>query len=116
MDASNDSRTLRTQYLAGDISHHDYYMSIANRLGMGHEVIGGKVMDRVRKSADPHYSDIPLEEWDNIGYRVFGNPGSLGINKAFKWADDRDSLAGRVCLLKAIAREAIVSESLANPE
>lgn len=86
----------RKDYMDNKVSHEDYYGQfvtdgvksiVANRIGI----------DRIKKSKDRSFNDIPLKEWDDIIL-------SSSIADKVREAGDIYSLSTQVCILKAAAR------------
>lgn len=94
----------RKDYLDGKVSHHEYYLAVAKTCGVSYELADPVFLARVKKALDDgdiHLNSIPLQVWDRRG------AGIVGLQKAFREHGGYDSLAGRVCLLKAVAKEAV---------
>jgi len=80
----------RNDYLEGKVTHREYYA----------QFVTSSVRDTVRRhigahrikiSDDPHFNDIPLIEWDRLGWAVS------------RLSDP--SLHERVCVLKEAAEQ-----------
>jgi len=87
----------RKDYLSGKCSHSQYYNQFVNdnvKLLLK-DNIG---IDKIKKSKDEHFNDIPLELWDRVGL-------TCDIVDKLKQAEDYYTLAGAVCILKAGARQ-----------
>jgi hypothetical protein len=85
----------RAEYMAGTISHADYYLWLAEFIGASR--IDVPVSDeRLLKSTDEYLNDTPIEIWDNQDYVV----RKLAYAKGLPW-----SLSDTVCVLKAIAKQ-----------
>lgn len=90
-----DSKTDRQKYLAGDLSHQEYYKLILDDANL----IAGdsELMERVKLSSDKNLNDIQLHIWDGKAYE---NKKVLDI--AFRKHGDFWSLAGGVCAIKEL--------------
>ena len=99
--------TERQRLLAGEIGHHDYYLSIARELGL---TIPENMMAKVRRCKERSVfggchltlNEVPSSKW-------YGLAGGLGGNtprrsEVFRSRGDQWSLAGMVCALKAAAQ------------
>lgn len=92
----------REEYIAGKVSHQDYYKSLADACG-----IGGFDKDflfKVKKALDEddfHLHSIPLHLWGNMCLRDMKNPH---FDKVFKERGESNSLSTGVCMRKAKAR------------
>jgi hypothetical protein len=91
----------RNQYLTigGRQAHREYYSQFVTP---AHKVrilqfIG---LDRLKKSEDTHFNDIPLELWDSLAVPI---PAESA--KFLKECGDYPTLAGAVCILKECARQ-----------
>ena len=84
----------RAAYMAGDVSHKDYYLWLADFIGLEHIEISDK---KIKASKDPHFNDIPLFLWDRMDKRVRAMAFSKGL---ICW-----SLSDTVCVAKAIAEK-----------
>lgn len=84
-------------------AYHDQFVTdsvlsiVTNRIGA----------DRIKKSTDKYFNDIPLKEWDRIiGFSDIQRPSisnTLGISNAIREAGDCVSAATLVCVMKAAA-------------
>lgn len=101
-NAKQESPT-RADYMAGKVSHEEYYRAVARSAGISYAKsdILLKVRDALA-AGDHHLNTIPLGFWD---LRAAGLLPS--ISRAFKVHGDGDTLAGRVCVLKQAARDAV---------
>lgn len=88
----------RTQYMNKECSHHEYYIQFATP-ALRRVVATNIGVERIKSSADPHMNDIPLADWDRQPVALYYNA------KRMKQAEDYLTLAGAVCIAKAIARE-----------
>ncbi len=88
----------RAQYLSGAVSHEEYYLWLADSLGIGAWALPVSI-ETLRKSTDPHFNDITLWTWDKQHETVRRAAGAGG---ARSW-----SLSDTVCVLKAIARREV---------
>ena len=80
----------REQYLAGEVTHHEYYDQFVNA-NLYSIVINYIGLDRIVTSKDDYFNDIPLKYWDNM-YMIVSNLHS------------HVTLAESVCITKAAAR------------
>ena len=90
----------RQDYLDNRCTHRQYYGQMVTdhvrdvvRTGIG--------LDRLKKSTDPHFNDIPLQEWDD--FTIYLEMG--GFQQKIREYGDLWSLAGGVCILKEAARQ-----------
>lgn len=99
----------RKQYLAGEVSHEDYYGQFVNPELIAY-VVGYIGAERILASSDPHMNDIPLAAWDwlvgvkdRIDTKLF-----KACNNATYPEQERDkplwSLSDQVCIAKRAAR------------
>jgi hypothetical protein len=98
----------RKDYMDGRVTHADYYRSVAKAAGISYASADPAFLGRVRSAlanGDEHLNTIPLAEWDRRGSML------LSVSRAFKAHGDCDSLAGRVCVLKQAARDAVEAVS-----
>lgn len=92
----NDQRAL---YMRNELSHQQYYEWLARRIGLTPDLVGcwiGK--DRIMRSKDQAFNDIPLQKWDDQHGMVLSFARSCSGGK-FSW-----SLSDTVSCLKAMAR------------
>ena len=82
----------RNRYMAGEITHAEYYLWLSDFIGLTDGLIPAS-NERVKASKDEHLNDIPLQSWDNMHDLVRQRAGGLA------W-----SLSDTVCCLKAMAR------------
>lgn len=87
----------RKQYLASEISHSEFYLWLADSIGIRIHDLPVKI-ERVKASTDPHLNDIPLQLWDRMDYLVRRLAVQHGMRS---W-----SLSDTVCVLKAFAKRA----------
>jgi hypothetical protein len=88
---------MRKDYMNGKISHREYQAQFVND-NVKRMVIDAIGIERLKKSKDEHFNDIPLHIWDNIGL-------PYGISEKLKEAGDYYTLAGQVCILKEAGRQ-----------
>lgn len=90
----------RKQYLAGEVSHDEYFLNIAKLAG-----ISGLTEDmqaRVLASTDEHFNDVKLCFWDSYGYPHVDR----AIRAALVGIDPGGvSQSDKVCVLKAVAKK-----------
>jgi hypothetical protein len=87
----------RADYLAGKISHHDYYLWLGKLIGVSAYHLPVKATEQAVKACkDDHLNCIQLQYWDAQHSLVHG----LIRGKVLSW-----SLSDTVCVLKALAVE-----------
>ena len=100
----------RREYMAdSDKLHHRYYLEIGREAGISYAK--SKDLERIKNAinkGDKHLNTIPLGEWDNKG--VFTK---TAINTAMLKRGDSWTLAGSVCVHKAVALEDALYQLLA---
>jgi len=76
-----DAIVPRAEYMACNISHHDYYMQAGRHLIADVERVIGR--GRIVASTDPHFNDIPLKWWDGFFHLLRGSshPAALALSK-----------------------------------
>lgn len=87
----------RQQYLAGECTHAEYYGQFVTD---GKKRILHRLEDKIKRSNDPHFNDIPLKQWDQLAPAIYPT-----LSKQMKETGDCLSLAGAVCVLKEAARQ-----------
>jgi hypothetical protein len=87
----------RKQYLDKECTHDQYYAQFVTH-GVIHLVSAYIGEARIKKSTCPHFTDIPLCEWDGIAPR-------LSVGERLRECGDYPTLAGKVCILKAAANQ-----------
>lgn len=96
----------RKQYMAGEISHDDYYGQFvgASVLDLVSRAIGS---DRIIRSEDEHFNDIPLSLWDALhpGIRRICGLAISESNSSTSSGSGGVSLSDTVCVAKAAARQ-----------
>ncbi len=95
----------RHQYLAigGQEAHRQYYSQFVST-GVKTDVLQRIGLNRLLKSSDPHFNDIPLMEWDRI------STCTTSIDRALREAGDYPTLGGLVCIYKEAARQIVEGE------
>lgn len=94
----------RADYMNGTVDFATYYRAVAKTAGISYAHAEPAFLARVKAAlanGDEHLNTLPLSLWDKRG------EGLIGIGKAFKAHGDNDSLAGRVCILKQAAKDAV---------
>lgn len=86
----------REEYMSGDVSHHEYYLSIAIRQGLNHSSFSDSFKKAIINSKCEHFNDIPLSSWDKLA--LFNNAYEIYRN-----GKRVTSLSAGVCMLKALA-------------
>lgn len=91
---------LRSEYIAGNVSHADYYGQFVNE-SVIRTVEGYIGKAKIVASTDPHFNDIPLEKWDALQPAILSIVGTkLGEANGTGGV----SLSDTVCVAKAAAR------------
>lgn len=83
----------RQQLLDAECTHQQYYEQFLSLISV-QTVIENIGADRILESTHPHFSDIDLSEWEQIGSWLPAN---------FQAAGDTRTISGDVCLAKAAA-------------
>lgn len=86
-------------YMAKKCSHDEYYGQFGKHLiSLVSRTIG---VDKIKASTDPHFNDIPLQQWDNLAPAVH-----LTVGRMLSEANGSGgiSLADCVCAAKAAAK------------
>ena len=86
----------RKDFMTGVCDFETYYGQMVTKR-IVEAVVSIIGADRILKSKDDHLNDIPLKEWDRVGY-------SIGIQCHWP-AGDSCSMAGLVCVAKNAARK-----------
>ena len=89
----------RKEYLSGEASHNAYHRQFVTP-GIKKMVETSIGKERIRKSVDPNFNDIPLKEWDTLSN--FLGPST---NTKLKECGDYLTLSTAVCILKEAARQ-----------
>ena len=93
----------RADYMTGKISFDDYYLALARKMGIKpSEKIVRRAVEALRKG-DNHLNSIPLGEWDTWALSLYAFRKNE-IDFIFRQFGDFYSLAGLVCVLKAVVR------------
>lgn len=91
----------RQQYLDGEISHQEYYETLATKAGITFSDEFIKHVKTALKEGDINLNTIPLTTWDGMnGYDL----QNLSLNSELKKRGDNWSIAGAVCMRKAKAK------------
>jgi len=93
----------RSEYLSGKVTHGEYYAAVAKTAGIVFNDGAPIRLSEVRQSlsdGDDWLNNISLKRWDAWAFSL------INVAHAFKAHGDADSLAGRVCMLKQVARDA----------
>ena len=99
----------REKYLAGEVSHEEYYRIIAKEAGISFPV-DHELVHRALKSTDKeNLNDIPLHEWDG-----YASGARSAIDKAMRKHGDWYSMAGGVCVMKNAVKKTI--EDMQEPD
>lgn len=89
----------RAQYLNHEHTHREYYAQFVTP-GILHRV-KAVLGEKIRKSRDPHFNDISLNQWDELGLS-FAN---IELRKKLKERGDFLTQAGMVCILKEAGKQ-----------
>lgn len=99
----------RREYMSdSEKLHHRYYLEMGREAGISYAK--SQELPRIKeaiKNGDKHLNTIPLKEWDNRG-----NWTQASVNTAMLKRGDSWSLAGSVCVHKAVALEDALREML----
>lgn len=107
----------RSAYLAGPADngkdrrlslHRAYHAQFVTSAHVG-ELVRSGMIERIRKSRDPHFNDIPLSDWDSLAMSF---PIPQVTLAKMRECGDYPTLAGAVCILKEAARQ--IREGTAN--
>lgn len=91
----------RDDYLTGRVTHQDYYGSISKAAGV---TLSQSFIDECMAAGG--VNKVPLKYWDALAYS-----GNANWPYAFKEHGDTPSLAGKVCTLKAYAKQRMGEQS-----
>jgi len=104
MKVENKAIITRSQYMANEFTHEEYYGQFVDESMV--QVVDIFLGDRIRFSLDNHFNDISLDIWDKLIYSI---PEQV-VNKIYE-ANEFDhvevgliSILDRICVLKAAAR------------
>jgi hypothetical protein len=86
----------RKDLLEKKCTHLEYYQQFFNQ-GFIARVVDRIGVDRIMKSNDPNFNDIPLAYWDQIS-------PPLGTFEKMREAGDYLTLSGKVCISKQAAK------------
>lgn len=86
----------------GRAAHRRYYGQFVNQRTIDY-VVRAIGADRLLASTDPHFNDIPLDEWDRLVSR-------LPLAASLRDAGDYMTLGGGVCIAKEAARQYVESQ------
>jgi hypothetical protein len=76
--------------------HIDYFFQFATESTKS--ILKSRIgIDRIKKSENPHFNDIPLKLWDEL-------PGFVNSNK-LKLAGESFTLSTKICIYKSIAHK-----------
>lgn len=90
---------LHSDYMDKKFTHDEYYGQFVTKGII--QYIGTSIGDeRIKKSTDPHFNDIPLGEWD----RLHGTMIYL-CGKQLKESGGFNALCDTVCVAKRAAKE-----------
>lgn len=80
------------------VSHHDYYLQFVND-SVKNLVINCIGLERIKKSIDPHFNDIPLKLWDNLECSIRNIVGD-----SIRKLNNSVSLSDCICVAKTAAK------------
>jgi hypothetical protein len=83
----------RNQYLAGEITHHEFYRWLGNSIGITVNHLSQTIKMMLPDSQDKYLNDIPLRLWDNQHPVVRSAATGAGMMSWF--------LSDSVCVMKA---------------
>ncbi len=86
----------RKRYMNSELNHQEFYSWLANKIGITIEDLT-VTTDKLLKSKDPSFNDIPLRQWDKMDSFVRRAAYAAGMKS---W-----SLSDTVCTTKAVARQ-----------
>lgn len=92
----------RQQYMDKQVSHDEYYKTLADAAGIGN--FDDAFLDRVRKcieQGDEHLNNIALSKWDNM---CIMDRHNAALRDELKRRNDQLSLSTGVCMRKAKSR------------
>lgn len=89
----------RQDYLDKRCTHEEYYTQYVTK-GVLSTVARVISTDRIKKSTDEHFNDIPLYHWDTVLI-----PCPANVAWAMRHRGDFSTLAGMVCIAKEAARQ-----------
>jgi len=98
--STEDKTSWRKRYISGEITHNEYYESVAETAGISYHN-SNKMKYLIAYDEDKHFNSIPLREWDGMAAA-----SQTIIAKALKKHGDFYSLSCGVCTHKAAARKA----------
>jgi hypothetical protein len=95
----------RKQYMDGEVSHNDYYGQFVTDGVI--QLFDWALRDRIKKSIDPHFNDIPLRQWDQLAACLPKSVISVvcDANTSTHSGGRAYSLSDCVCVLKAAAKK-----------
>lgn len=88
----------RKERMKGECTHNEYYDQFVTKGVIN--LVKSIGEDRIKKSTDEHFNDIPLKEWDGLHRYILGMAGR-SIAEA---SNGGVSLSDTVCVAKAAAR------------
>lgn len=96
----------RQQYMANEVTHQEYYGQFCSNsvIRLVTDRIG---MDQILRSTNPHFNDIPLNQWDNLEPVI-----RMMVGSTLQKLNGQVSLSDCVCVAKAAAR--IIKENQNN--
>lgn len=97
----------RKDYMENMVSHQEYYGSIAKEAHISMDK--SPLLPRCRAAydgGDDHLNTITLATWDRLGSSMMAYSGDT-VRAILKSRGDGDSMATRVCILKAAMIDAI---------
>jgi hypothetical protein len=91
-------RIPRKQYMAGEVSHQDYYLQFVTPTI---KAMVNRMQGKIDTSKDAHFNDIPLHVWDRISKIAFHE--LCAVNHRINGSRSA-SLSDGVCAAKAYAK------------
>lgn len=87
----------RKEYISGKATFDQYYSQFVTA-GVRQVVERRIGLDKIRRSKDPNFNDIPLKQWDDLSIHTW--PEQIRL---LKEAGDYPSLAHTACVAKSYA-------------
>lgn len=91
----------RSQYLAGQCSHREYYAQFVTPEIRAQVLARFPLKQLCGTSDQAHLNSIPLVSWNGLTYSM------RGVDTALRAAGDGPTQAGKVCILKEAAKQLI---------
>lgn len=82
--------------MSKEISHQEYYYQFGEKV---RDAVARSIgLERIQRSEDPHFNDIPLRSWDELHPLIVSYVGHM-----LREAGDNLSLSSTVCVAKSSA-------------